>query len=452
MSRLIVFALLALAPTVAGQKLGEVPRVAPTAKAPRETTLEWTSDAGRPYWYRLPAKSGRKKPDLVIMLHGTGGNHGWAFWNYGIDAGQFQKDDIVLSPDGVTPGGNATFNFVQNKKDGDQIASLITQFRKQFEIGRVFLYGHSQGAFFCYWFGGAYTTMLDGFIAHAGNVLDVDHNALAKKKLAVCILHGRADAVVPVDCAFRTERIYKEQGYENLKLEIVDGLNERSGHWPLPAQVKKMFEWLDATTTPTARGALQAVNAETAKELPDLATITEALERAKRLVRKAPRDEKESLTTEIDRLDIMIEKTVTAHVAALADRTPKSEDGEWLGHFRAAHAALSENAAWKKAMSKLIRQAASDEKAAKKALKRLDGKWSAKALRTCAKFLEQNRLAASWETIAGRLEQRLKELPKGAKQEDVEAVRELIGRRRPLLEGGAKTACTVTFGAVGSGG
>ena len=34
---------------------------------------------------------------------------------------------------------------------------------------------------------------------------------LSKEKVAVGILHGRADAVVPVDCAVRTERIYREQ-------------------------------------------------------------------------------------------------------------------------------------------------------------------------------------------------------------------------------------------------
>src|SRR5262249_43408559 len=152
-----------------------------------------------------------KPPALVLMLHGTGLKWGWAFWNYPIEKGQFRGDDVVVAPEAMTPGGQDVFNFVQNKADGDQIAGIIAYFRKRFPIGRVYLYGHSQGAFFTYWFAGEHPELVDGIVAHAGNVLgNVKHPKAAKEKVAIGILHGRADAVVPVDCAYATEKLYKE--------------------------------------------------------------------------------------------------------------------------------------------------------------------------------------------------------------------------------------------------
>ena len=213
----------------------EQPWIKSNPEAPKGEVLEWTSKEGRPYWYRIPKKS-KGKPALILMLHGTGLNHGWSFWNYPIVKGNFRKSDIVVSPDALTPGANGTFNFLQGNKDGDQIVGIIKTFQSAFDIGKVYVYGHSQGAFFCYWFAGEHPEVIDGIVAHAGNVLNVKHSKFAREKVGIAILHGKADAVVSVACAHRTHKIYKEQGYKKLKLELVDGLTARSGHWPLPKQ------------------------------------------------------------------------------------------------------------------------------------------------------------------------------------------------------------------------
>jgi predicted esterase len=210
----------------------------------------------------------------LLMLHGTGLNHGWSFWNYPI-LGDFRRRDIVVSPDGLTPGHGDTFNFVQGQKDGEQIAGLITEFKKRFPVGRVYLYGHSQGAFFCYWFAGEHPGLVDGIVAHAGNVLDVNHGKLSKEKVAIGILHGRADAVVPVECATRTEKIYRDQGYQKLKLEIVEGLTEQSGHWPLPNHVAKLLEWLDQVSVQSAARAVRTAASALCGQNPDLGVVYE---------------------------------------------------------------------------------------------------------------------------------------------------------------------------------
>jgi pimeloyl-ACP methyl ester carboxylesterase len=350
--------------------------VEPSTKAPRQKLLEWKSAQGRTYWYRLPEKLDAKNPPcLVFMLHGTGLNHGWSFWNYPI-LGDFRKNDIVVSPDGLTPGRGDTFDFVQGPKDGEQIAGLIADFRKRLPVGRVYLYGHSQGAFFCYWFAGEHPELIDGIVAHAGNVLDVKHGRLARQKVAIGILHGRADAVVPVECATRTAKIYRDEGYEKVKLEIVEGLTEQSGHWPLPVHVARMFDWLDQATTASAAQALRTAASELQKKAPDLAVVAEQVAKARKLLPKAEESEKKSLLPQLDAIAAFLDKAATATVSKLAAEPaladPKAACGPWAAHFLLADRMFGEHAGWRKAMAKPRETAARHDKLVDKAMKGLE--------------------------------------------------------------------------------
>jgi predicted esterase len=380
--------------------------VEPSTKVPRGKLLEWKSAQGKPYWYRVPEKLDQKNPPcLILMLHGTGLNHGWSFWNYPI-LGDFRKNDIVVSPDGLTPGQGGTFNFVQGPKDGEQIAGLIADFKKRLPVGRVYLYGHSQGAFFCYWFAGEHPEMVDGIIAHAGNVLDVKHGKLAKQKVAIGILHGRADAVVPVECATRTEKIYREEGYEKLKLEIVEGLTEQSGHWPLPVHVAKMFEWLDQVSVATAAAALRTAASELQKKAPDLAVVAEQVAKARKLLPKADEAEKKSLPPQLDAIAAFLDKAATATATKLAAEPaladPKAAYGAWAAQFLLADRAFGDHAGWKKAMAKPRETAARHDKVVEKALKGLD-KPGKETRAAAAKAYEEAFLSQRAEGLANSL-------------------------------------------------
>jgi predicted esterase len=350
--------------------------VEPTTKAERKVLLEWKTAQGKPYWYRLPKQIDAKNPpDLVVMLHGTGLDHRWSFWNYPI-LGDFRARDIVVSPDALTPGAGGTFNFVQGPKDGDQIADLIKDFQQRFPIGRVFLYGHSQGAFFTYWFAGEHPELVDGMVAHAGNVLSVKHSKLARQKVAIGILHGKADAVVPVDCAYRTEKIYREQGYEKVKLEVVEGLTETSGHWPLPVQVASMFEWLDQVSTQSAAQAMRTAASELQRPAPDLGVLTEQVEKATKLLPKASDDEKKELPAQIQALKVFLGNAAAIQLDRLALEDGaldgKAAFGAWAIEFLRADRAFANTPEWKKATQRLRDLRVRHDKLVEKALKGIE--------------------------------------------------------------------------------
>lgn len=376
-----VFTISAVAVPAAAQKNDGPIKAAPSKKAPRGKVLEWRSAAGKPYLYRIPEKlSASSPPNLIFMFHGTGCSHYWAFANYPIAAGRFRGRDIVVSPEGMTPGQGKTFNFTFTPDDSKQIVDLIKGFKRAFPIARVFLYGHSQGAFFCYWFAGEHPALVDGFVAHAGNVLNVKHPKLAKRKLAVGILHGRADQVVSVACATRSAKVYRDLGYEKVKLEIVEGLAPRAGHWPLPQHVATMFEWVELVSRDAPEDLIAGAEAGLRKDAPDVALVADAVARAGDRLAKRKRDD--PVRARHRTLATFLDTLAAAHAAAiLEDRKSQGAKGiqPWMVHFRRATRALGAVPGWAKAARSLAGKAKAHGKKVAKARSALESKWNAKA-------------------------------------------------------------------------
>ena len=437
--------------SASAQKYGEVDKVAPSMDAPQGQTLEWTSTEGKSYWYRLPRQINRKKPpNLVLMLHGTGLTWGWAFWNYPIARGGFRGNDIVIAPEGMTPGGGDSFNFIQGKSDGDHIAGLIRHFKSKFPIDKVYVYGHSQGAFFCYWFAGAYTELVDGIVAHAGNVLSVNHNKLAKDKVAIGILHGKADAVVSVECAYRTEKIYKQQGYKKIKLTVVEGLTERSGHWPLPTQVAEMFDWLDQVNADSPQLALSVALSELAKGSPDLQVITSSANKARFLARRMKGDEGEALRDKIDIVVGFLEAVQAAHALTIEESQKASKSASkgsfhpWMAHFRIVNASFSESASWRKNLKSLVSTSKKQQRAVDAALAVISNKLNKKTLRQAVTILQKSMLASNAQELELTFSRMAQDPPAGMKEEDFTNYRQLSATRSPLIEEGRSTAAEIT--------
>ncbi|QDV06086.1 Alpha/beta hydrolase family protein [Planctomycetes bacterium Poly30] len=407
-----LLALLLLSSSGFGQKIGEVQRVAPSDAASVGEVLEWTSEQGQEYWYRLPQKQrGRRKPALVFMLHGTGLNHGWSFWNYPIAKGTFRGEDIVVSPDGLTPGSGDTFNFVQNKTDEEQIVGLIELFRSRFDIGNVYLYGHSQGAFFCYWFAGEHPELVDGIVAHAGNVLNVQHPKIAKEKVAIGILHARSDQVVPVSCAERTETIYRDQGYQKVKCWIVEGIRDQAGHWPLPTHVATMFEWLDEVATFHPVQAVEVARGALADKEPNFSVAIRAAGDAREGLKKYRGDDKAVALAMLDEIDGALARCAEAAAAALVpvfEAAGKGkEPGPWAADVRWCRQAFARSDAFARGTKSFASTFKSHDKAIA-ALARIKDPESKKYAKAALNALRDGFVGEGWEALAldlkGRIE------------------------------------------------
>ncbi len=403
----------------AAQKASEVTKRQPDAQAPRGEVLEWRSKEGRPYWYRLPEK-GKESKNLLIMLHGTGVPHGWAFWNYPIAAGRFRPGDIVVAPEGMTPGGGESFNFIQNDDDGGQIAGLIRAFKSDFEIERVYLYGHSQGAFFCYWFAGRHPELVDGIVAHAGNLLaNVAHPQLAREKVAIAILHGRADAVVPVECATSTEKALRELGYAKLKLEIVEGLTAQSGHWPLPGPVGELLDWLDQVSAADAATALEVAERALASPKPELEDLVAFVARAEELVGRHRGGDRKELQLRMEQVGASFEAALDRVIDALVELDPKAkEDSATAALFRLAVEALADRPRARKELRAALSAARGERKEVAKLIDRLGRKRDEKSLRAAVKTLERRFLAPERTELARLVLQVLDQAPEDLRAED----------------------------------
>ncbi len=448
MSRSFLAAAALLAWTVALADDKPPPRVEPSLAAPLGEVLEWTSAEGKPYGYRLPRRiDPQKPPNLLFMLHGTGLKWGWAFWNYPIAGGRFRGNDIVIAPEGMTPGQGDTFNFIQGKADGQQIAGLIGALKKAFPIAKVYVYGHSQGAFFAYWFAGEHPELVDGIVAHAGNVLDVKHPPLAKDKVAIGILHGKADAVVPVECAYRTEKLYREKGYKKLKLMIVEGLTEQSGHWPLPRQAGEMLDWLDSVSQDTPRGAAGTALSELAKEEPDLGVVVEAVSRGNALLKAYKAPDKAALAEQLKALAAFIDEVQAAHaeaVKATAGTTRKEKDyGPWAAHFRAAEAALGRLESWQSSAKQLRARSQAHDRTIAGLLPLLE-RPGAKEIAAGLKAAEQAFLGSRYVQLVTALERVMVGKSKAIKSADADKLRALLDARRAADEEGGKAAAAKT--------
>ncbi|MDH3590251.1 MAG: hypothetical protein OER88_00115 [Planctomycetota bacterium] len=310
------------------------PKAKPSADLALGKTYEGVSKSKRPYWFRLPKKIDKAAaPDLIFLLHGTGMSYKWGFYNYGVHNGHFRKDDIVVSPEGENPNRG----FVQDKADREEVAGLIKLFRKTYPVRNVYLYGHSQGAFFCYYFAGERPQMIDGIVAHAGNFFKAKTAKAARDKVAIGILHGKADAVVTVECAFRTDHVYRGAGYKKVKLWAVDGLTEKSGHWPLPFHVQRMLAWCDLVSLKTPAEGVALVESEAGREKPEWGMVARAAVRARALGAEG--------------MDAVMEAAQAS--AAELVKADTSSYGAWCVHLQLAQEAFAGLPEWEAAIKPL---------------------------------------------------------------------------------------------------
>ena len=306
---------------------------APSAAVPRGVVHEWKGPTGR-YRFAVPKSyDDAKGATLLLMLHGSNLNRRWALANFKV--GEFRKDDILVAPDGTTPAANGAFNFMAGKEDVGKVADLIRDLKGRLNISRVYIYGHSQGAYFTYYFIGEYPDLVDGICAHAGGVLAMSRFPEKAKKIAVGILHSGDDPIVPVSLSEGAEKVYKDRGYKDVFFKRT----EQRRHFPDPESTGEVLAWCDRVTVRSAAESLKAAKDGLDLRIPEYAdswNLAQSVVSGR--IQGATKDHKDQARALLARIEGVAGRHREALLSDLrgGKRTIPSQPkyGAWVEHYR----------------------------------------------------------------------------------------------------------------------
>jgi predicted esterase len=229
----------------------DLDRLAPTEKAAPLAAHEWSSKGGLRYvWWVPKGYDGKPPRNLTVILHGTGLDYRWGFWNN--RPGVFRPDDVVVSVDGTSPGQGETRLFLGEPKDAKAFREFLEEMRETFAVDRIFLYGHSQGGFFVVYFAGEHPDAVDGVVAHASGAWNWSKTGKPVKRVAIAFMHGTADPVVPYRQSPGSRDHYAKLAFPLLHLRRLPGYN----HWPNAVRATEALDWCEGMTTARPERAL----------------------------------------------------------------------------------------------------------------------------------------------------------------------------------------------------
>jgi len=239
-----VFILLAAA-AVAGDSF---PHREPGPKA-KGKVYEWTARNGLVYLYRVPrGYDPEEGACLTFILHGSNLDRRWGFWNHRQKT--FRPDDLVVSPDGTTSNGRGGFNFLGKPMDAKRLRALHEDLTRVFNVKQTFLYGHSQGSFFSFYYAGQYPDAVDGVVGHASGVWSWTQGGPRGHDIPTVLMHGTEDPVVPYRQSVGGLKWFREKKYPMVRLRSLEGWN----HWPAEHNGKiphtsQQLAWVEGMAT-----------------------------------------------------------------------------------------------------------------------------------------------------------------------------------------------------------
>lgn len=226
-----------------------VQQKAPDAKDASKKVFEWKSKDGVGFSWRGPKKyDAAKGVGLTFILHGSNLTHAWGFANH--NPNTFRPDDIVVCPDGTSPSGQGSFNFLEGPDDTKKFHALVEELKAACKIRGVYLYGHSQGSFFALQYAGEYPDEVDGVVAHASGLWLSSKTGAAGHRQAIVLMHGTEDPVVPYAQSVAAYDTLQQAGYPMVRLRSL----ERWNHWPaenngIVAHTSQQLAWVEGMTT-----------------------------------------------------------------------------------------------------------------------------------------------------------------------------------------------------------
>jgi len=225
-----------------------VPVKAPDVKRTGKV-YEWTAKNGIVYQYRLPKGYDAKRgAGLTFILHGSNLDHRWGFANH--NAKTFRPDDIVVSPDGTTSNGKGGFNTLGRPQDAKRFHAFHEELRALFKVNATYLYGHSQGSFFAFYYAGEYPKDVQGVVGHASGVWTQTRIGKQGHHQAIVLMHGTQDPVVPYVQSAGGFSTFSERHYPIVRLRSLEWWN----HWPAEhngpvPHTSQQLAWVEGMTT-----------------------------------------------------------------------------------------------------------------------------------------------------------------------------------------------------------
>ena len=319
-----VFALLVGAAPIA--RAGGKPEERAPGPASKGEIYSSKSSDGLPFYYYVPKGYDPKVgANLTFILHGSNLDRGWGFANH--EAGAFRPDDVVVCPDGTTSNGQGGHNFLQSDKDLKRLHALHDDLKKAFKVRATFVYGHSQGSFFAFYYAGAYPDDVQGVLGQASGTW-IGTEATAKHHhQAVALMHGTADPVVGYGQSVGGLDFYLQAKYPILHLRSLENWN----HWPNQDQAAQELAWCEGmTSAEPARVVASYEHLVGVKEWHDWSVLYQVAKRLSDL-EGAPGDARKKASETAAAVDRLGKKNVDAIAKSLGkEKGDKIVDAPWV--------------------------------------------------------------------------------------------------------------------------
>ena len=225
----------------------------------------WTSADGLPFEFYVPEDYDPEAgANLTLILHGNGLDHRWAFWNHPV--GEFRPNDILVSPDGTTPKektNTGAAEFLGTGADADRLHALLEELKSIWNVRRTYLYGHSQGSFFVFYYAGLYPEDVDGVCGHASGVWNGTQQGKKGHGQAIGFLHGTNDHI-PYGQSFYGRKSYRDAKYPLVHLRTLYDWDHRP-HW---MQAASVLAWCEGMTSDDPAGVADCLETLAQPKLP----------------------------------------------------------------------------------------------------------------------------------------------------------------------------------------
>jgi pimeloyl-ACP methyl ester carboxylesterase len=301
------------------------------ALAPDSTGEVYTATAadGLRYEYYIPKDY---DPDvgasLTLVLHGSNLDRRWGFANHA--AGSFRPHDVVVCPDGTTSNGAGGFNSLQRDEDLERLHALHEELRATLKLGATYLYGHSQGSFFAFYYAGRYPEDVQGVVGQASGVWIGTEAGRKQHHQAIVLMHGTDDPVVPYGQSVGGLSFYRDAKYPLARLRPLRGWN----HWPDQLQTEQQLAWCEGMTTDDpARLAACFETLDGMKEWRDPVALRQVAARAAD-DDDVPARVRRSAEKAVEEVDEVAGDHVRAIERSLGkSKGKKLEEKAWVGHL-----------------------------------------------------------------------------------------------------------------------